>query len=76
MMPVMTALSDAVAIFGAYLVAISFVGINSDTFYNGFKMFFTLSDFSSGLIKSVVFGFIIAVMGCYHGFFTTGGAMV
>jgi phospholipid/cholesterol/gamma-HCH transport system permease protein len=26
------------------------------------------------LVKSAVFGFVIALMGCYHGFRTSGGA--
>lgn len=74
MLPVITAVSDFIAIFGAFLVAVSFVHLSSDTFMNGFKQFFTLGDFLSGLIKSTAFGAIITVMGCYHGFFTTGGA--
>ena len=31
-------------------------------------------DVTSGLIKAAVFGFIIAIMGCYHGFNSKGGA--
>ena len=33
-----------------------------------------LDDVTSGLIKAAVFGFIIALMGCYHGFNSKGGA--
>ena len=36
--------------------------------------FCTCDDVSSGLIKAAVFGFIIALMGCYHGFNSKGGA--
>jgi phospholipid/cholesterol/gamma-HCH transport system permease protein len=74
MLPVITALADFIAIFGALTVAVSLVGVETETFMNGFKQFFTLSDFYSGLIKAAVFGGIISIMGCYHGFFTTGGA--
>ena len=28
----------------------------------------------SGLVKAAVFGFIVALMGCYHGFHSRGGA--
>jgi phospholipid/cholesterol/gamma-HCH transport system permease protein len=31
-------------------------------------------DVISGLIKAAVFGFIIAIMGCYHGYHSKGGA--
>ncbi|MBV1886946.1 MAG: ABC transporter permease, partial [Parvibaculaceae bacterium] len=36
--------------------------------------FLELDDITSGMIKSSVFGFIIALMGCYHGFNSKGGA--
>ena len=29
---------------------------------------------ASGLVKAAVFGFLIALMGCYHGFNSKGGA--
>jgi phospholipid/cholesterol/gamma-HCH transport system permease protein len=31
-------------------------------------------DIFAGLLKAAVFGFIIALMGCYHGFHSRGGA--
>src|SRR5581483_10371725 len=31
-------------------------------------------DVGSGLIKAAVFGFIVALMGCYHGYTASGGA--
>lgn len=74
MLPIITALSDFIAIFGALIVAVNLVGVESETFMNGFKQFFKLSDFFSGLAKAAVFGGIISIMGCYHGFATTGGA--
>jgi phospholipid/cholesterol/gamma-HCH transport system permease protein len=36
--------------------------------------FITQGDFVSGLVKASVFGFIIALMGCYNGFTSKGGA--
>jgi phospholipid/cholesterol/gamma-HCH transport system permease protein len=74
MLPIITALADFIAIFGALIVAVSLVGVETETFMNGFKQFFTLSDFFSGMVKAAGFGAIISIMGCYHGFFTTGGA--
>jgi phospholipid/cholesterol/gamma-HCH transport system permease protein len=38
------------------------------------KLFFDLRDLFGGLLKASVFGAIIAIVGCYHGFKTTGGA--
>ena len=36
--------------------------------------FLTQWDIVSGLIKAGVFGFIVALMGCYHGYYASGGA--
>jgi phospholipid/cholesterol/gamma-HCH transport system permease protein len=33
-----------------------------------------MDDIFNGLIKAVVFGLIISLMGCFHGFFAKGGA--
>jgi len=74
MLPIITALADFIAIFGALIVAISLVGVEAETFMNGFKQFFKLSDLFSGLLKAAAFGGVISIMGCYHGFSATGGA--
>ena len=74
MLPVMTILSDAIAVAGGYVVAITSIGISSHTYTQSLKDFFLLKDLMSGLIKSVFFGGIIGTMGCYYGFATEGGA--
>ena len=33
-----------------------------------------MNDVVSGLVKAAVFGFIVALMGCYHGYYSRGGA--
>ena len=50
------------------------IGVSPATYVNGLKDFFYVKDVVSGLIKAVVFGNIIGVMGCYFGFATEGGA--
>jgi len=74
MLPVMTILSDAIAVFGGFLVAVMFLGVTPATYLNGLKDFFYMKDLMSGLIKSVFFGNIIGTMGCFYGFRTEGGA--
>lgn len=74
MLPVLTMLANALAIFGGYVVAVTSIGVTTQTYVTGLKDFFYLKDLFSGLIKSFVFGGIIAWMGCYHGFRTEGGA--
>lgn len=74
MLPILTVFSDFVAILGGLGVSVFFLGISSSTFLNGLKLFFHTRDLLGGLVKAFVFGGIIATMGCYQGFSTTGGA--
>ena len=74
MLPVVTIFSNAIAIFGGFLVAVMTIGVSPHTYVVGLKQFFFLKDLSSGLLKSMIFGGIIGTMGCYYGFQTEGGA--
>jgi phospholipid/cholesterol/gamma-HCH transport system permease protein len=74
MLPVLTIFSDFVALLGGLGVAVSFLDVSSNTFLNGVKVFFHLKDLFGGLFKAFVFGGIIAIIGCYQGFKTRGGA--
>jgi phospholipid/cholesterol/gamma-HCH transport system permease protein len=74
MLPVITIFADFLAIMGGYVVALVGLDVNTHTFFTGLKLFFHVSDVFSGLIKAVFFGVIIAMMGCYHGLTTRGGA--
>jgi phospholipid/cholesterol/gamma-HCH transport system permease protein len=74
MLPVITIFSDAIAIFGGYVVAITSIGVSSHTYTQSLKDFFLMKDLWSGLIKSFFFGGIIGTMGCFYGFATEGGA--
>jgi phospholipid/cholesterol/gamma-HCH transport system permease protein len=74
MLPVLTIYSDAIAIFGGWVVAVTSVGVPSPTYVQGLREFFYFKDLFSGLLKAVFFGGIIGTMGCYNGFQTEGGA--
>jgi phospholipid/cholesterol/gamma-HCH transport system permease protein len=74
MLPIITIFSDAIAIFGGYVVAVTSIGVSSHTYTQSLKDFFLMKDLMSGLIKSFVFGGIIGTMGCHYGFATEGGA--
>jgi len=74
MLPVMTVFSDAIAVFGGFVVAIFSIGVAPGTYVNSLKDFFYVKDLASGLIKALCFGNIIGTMGCFYGFRTEGGA--
>jgi phospholipid/cholesterol/gamma-HCH transport system permease protein len=74
MLPVLTIIADLVAILGGLAVAVWFLDLTSYTFLNGVRLFFDLQDLFAGLVKSIVFGGIISLIGCFQGFRTLGGA--
>jgi phospholipid/cholesterol/gamma-HCH transport system permease protein len=74
MLPVLTIFSDFLAIAGAAVVANISIGVSFGTFESGLKLLFRQQDLVGGLMKTFVFGSIIALMGCYNGFETRGGA--
>ena len=74
MMPVLVTFADLLAILGGMVVANITVGVSYTTFTEGLRLFFYVDDVISGLMKAVTFGGIIALMGCFNGFRTHGGA--
>jgi phospholipid/cholesterol/gamma-HCH transport system permease protein len=74
MLPIITIFSNAIAIFGGFIVAITAIGVSPHTYEIGIKQYFFLKDLYSGLLKAMFFGAIIGTMGCFYGFATEGGA--
>ncbi len=74
MMPVLVTFANAIALLGAFLVANFFLGLNAPTFFGSVQRFFETKDIISGLVKSVAFGGVTAILGCHIGFATAGGA--
>lgn len=73
-LPVLTAVADIIGVAGGWLVATRTLGFNAAVYVRNTWDFLQDWDVESGLIKAAVFGFIVALMGCYHGFNATGGA--
>ena len=74
MLPVLTVISDFVGIVGGYVVGVKILGINEGIFIAKIIEYLEFSDISMGLIKAAFFGLILALIGCYKGFYTSGGA--
>jgi len=72
--PVLVAVGDAIGIAGGWLVGITRLGFNSATYLQNTVDFLEPWDVGSGLVKGAVFGFIVALMGCYHGMTSARGA--
>ncbi len=73
-LPVLTIISDFVGIIGGYLVGVGLLKINSGIYVAKMIQLVELDDIFNGLVKSVCFGLILSLVGCYKGFYTTGGA--
>ncbi|MBL4667064.1 MAG: ABC transporter permease [Sneathiella sp.] len=73
-LPILVLIADIVGVSGGYLVATESLGFNPSSYIKNTFDFLETRDVVSGLIKSSVFGFIVTLMGCYHGFNSTGGA--
>jgi len=72
--PIITVFADLVSIISAWFFSWLRYGIHYHTFFNNMRSYFMPFDLFSGLIKSLVFGFIITSFGCYFGDRTRGGA--
>ena len=74
MMPLLVLVADVIGVFGGYLVAVHKLGFNPSNYLQNTWDFLEFSDVVSGLVKASAFGFIITLMGCYHGYNSKGGA--
>lgn len=74
MMPLLVLVADIIGVFGGYLVAVHKLGFNPSNYIQNTMNILEFSDVFSGLVKASVFGFIVTLMGCYHGYHSKGGA--
>ncbi|MDM7946872.1 MAG: ABC transporter permease [Oceanibaculum nanhaiense] len=74
MLPVLVAVGDVIGVFGGYVVSIYNLGFNPAAYIKSTIEYLEFVDVFSGLVKAAAFGFLIALMGCYHGFKSRGGA--
>lgn len=73
-LPMLILVADTIGVFGGYVVGTEKLGFNSATYIKNTVDFMEPVDVISGLVKAAAFGFIIALMGCYHGYNSQGGA--
>ncbi len=74
MLPSLTVIGDALGILGGLIVATYTLNLTPGLYLNDVFDSLTLGDVGSGIAKSFFFAYFIAVVGCYNGLHTTGGA--
>ena len=74
MVPCLTVIFNLVAFLGSYIIAIPVLGLDEGSFISRIEWYLDPIDFIQGLVKAFVFGVVITTVGCYKGFYATGGA--
>lgn len=74
MLPLLVLTADIIGVFGGYLVSVYKLGFNPGNYLHQTIHYLKAIDVISGLVKASVFGFCITIMGCYHGYYSKGGA--
>ncbi|MEX0807812.1 MAG: ABC transporter permease [Dongiaceae bacterium] len=74
MLPLLVLVADIIGVMGGYLVSVYKLGFNPVTYITNTMTFVEPLDVISGLVKAAMFGFVVALMGCFHGFNSRGGA--
>ncbi|OGA22270.1 MAG: hypothetical protein A3I02_04445 [Betaproteobacteria bacterium RIFCSPLOWO2_02_FULL_67_26] len=73
-MPLLTVFADVLGVFGGMIMAHAQLGVGFDEFLDRFAKAVSITACLIGICKAPVFAAIIAVVGCFQGFRTKGGA--
>ncbi len=73
-LPLLVLIADIIGVMGGFLAATQRLNLNAGVYMKSTLDVLELEDVTSGLTKAAVFGFLIALMGCYHGYNSKGGA--
>lgn len=74
-LPLLVIVADIIGVMGGYLVAVNSLDFNGAAYLRNTFNFMEPQDVILGLVKAAVFGFVIAVMGAYQGYRSSGGAL-
>jgi phospholipid/cholesterol/gamma-HCH transport system permease protein len=74
MLPALVFIADIIGVMGGWLVGVYVLDFSSASYINQTVDFVQFNDVFSGLVKACIFGLIVTVMGCYHGYNSGRGA--
>ena len=74
MLPILVLIGDIIGIYGGYIVSVYDLNFASGSYISQTWSILERMDVLSGLFKAAAFGFIVSMMGCYHGFNSGRGA--
>ena len=73
-LPLLVLVADIIGVYGGYLVGVHKLNFSAAGYLQASLEALEFEDVFSGLVKAAAFGFIITLMGCYHGFHSGKGA--
>ena len=74
MLPLLTIFSATMGIYGGYLISVYFFGMTPQEYFDPMPHNITTFDILVGVMKALVFGFLISTISCFKGINTRGGA--
>ncbi|GHT38391.1 ABC transporter permease [Planctomycetales bacterium] len=74
LIPALTVIADFTGVFGGAFYCVQILDINNHYYWEHGKAFVGIFDIIAGMVKSVFFGGIIALISCYQGFRCGDGA--
>ena len=72
--PILVLIADIIGVLGGTIASVASLGFSFHSYIKHSIDFLTFQDVYSGIVKAVVFGFIIAIVGCYNGYYSKSGA--
>lgn len=73
-LPFLVLIANIIGVLGGFLIGTERLGLNAGTYIKVTTDFLEHADVISSMVKAAVFGFIIALMGSFHGYNSRGGA--
>ncbi len=74
-LPLLVAIANVIGVMGGYLIGVGTLGFNPANYIRNTLDYLEPSDFTSSMVKAAAFGFLLGLMGCYHGYNSGRGAL-
>ena len=74
-LPLLTVAADIFGLLGGGIVANWLYGLDSNTYISSLRTGITIEDLIGGIVKPLVFGFLIGIVSCHKGLSTSGGTV-
>ncbi len=72
--PILTLMADFIGMVGGFIIGVLMLDLSTNVYYEQTVEALTLNDFGHGLLKSVLFAWVISITGCFSGLSIQGGA--